>query len=119
MSITALQPYAGDAAMRGTFVSTEEYQYIGYNPRTKDNIFAPLAMSLHPFRTCFIIDIPSAPEEVGSRLSDEADRDATGIETADNRQQTTDNISIFNLAGQRIGKMKRGVNIIDGKFVIR
>jgi len=119
MSITALQPYAGDAAMRGTFVSTEEYQYIGYNPRTKDNIFAPLAMSLHPFRTCFIIDIPSAPEEVGIRLSDEADRDATGIETADNRQQTTDNSSIFNLAGQRIGKMKRGVNIIDGKFVIR
>ena len=113
MTITALQPSAEDAGMRGTFVSTEEYQGIGYNPRSKDNIFAPLAWNLHPFRACFIIDIPSAPEEVNIRLSDEADRIVSPP------GETEKGAVIYNLAGQRIGKMKRGVNIIDGKIVIR
>ena len=43
--------------------------------------------------------------------------DATGIETTDNGQQTTDN-AIYNLAGQRLSKMQRGINIVGGKKVL-
>lgn len=42
-----------------------------------------------------------------------------GIETVDNRQQTTDNSPIYNLAGQRISKMQKGINIINGKKVLK
>ena len=42
-----------------------------------------------------------------------------GIETIDNGQLTIDNDkAIFNLAGQRINKLQRGVNIVNGKKVL-
>ena len=47
------------------------------------------------------------------------DDDATGIETVDNRQQTTDNSPIYNLAGQRIQKMQKGINIVNGKKILK
>lgn len=47
------------------------------------------------------------------------DEDATGIETIDNRQRTTDNGVIYNLAGQRLNKPVKGVNIINGKKVLK
>ncbi|MBQ6192004.1 MAG: endonuclease [Bacteroidaceae bacterium] len=47
------------------------------------------------------------------------DDDATGIETIDNGQQTTDNGVIYNLAGQRLQKLQRGINIVNGKKVLR
>ena len=43
--------------------------------------------------------------------------DATAIQTIDNGQQTTD-ASIFNLAGQRISKMQKGINIVNGKKIM-
>ena len=43
----------------------------------------------------------------------------TGIETIDNRQQTTDNgQAIYNLSGQRLNKMQKGINIMNGKKVL-
>lgn len=44
--------------------------------------------------------------------------DATGIETIDNRQSTTDN-KIYNLAGQRVSKAKGGIFIQNGKKVLK
>ena len=44
--------------------------------------------------------------------------DATGISTVDNGQWTMDN-AIYNLAGQRISKMQKGVNINNGKKILR
>ena len=42
-----------------------------------------------------------------------------GIQTIDNGQLTIDNDKvIYNLAGQRINKLQRGVNIVNGKKVI-
>ena len=117
----------GMGNMRGTFVSTENYQGIGYSPRAKDNVFAPLAQYLHPFRACFIINSPSAPAEVRICLSDEAD----GISLTPALSQGEGVLykqgsTIVNLAGQKIvngkwsnGKLRRGVNIVDGKIVIR
>ena len=46
---------------------------------------------------------------------------ADGIKTIDNGQQTTDNregtTEIYNLAGQRLSKPQKGINIINGKKV--
>ena len=44
--------------------------------------------------------------------------DATGIEAIDNGHLTIDN-EIFNLAGQRVGKMQKGINIINGKKILK
>ena len=45
------------------------------------------------------------------------DEDPTGISTIDNGQLTIDN-EIYNLAGQRIQKMQKGINIVNGKKVM-
>ena len=44
--------------------------------------------------------------------------DATAIKTIDNGQQITDN-AIYNLAGQRLSKMQKGINIVNGKKVLK
>lgn len=41
-----------------------------------------------------------------------------GIQAMDNGQWTKDNAAIYNLAGQRLKKAQRGVNIINGKKVL-
>ncbi len=43
---------------------------------------------------------------------------ATGINSIANSQQPIANSSIFNLAGQRMSKMQKGVNIVNGKKVL-
>ena len=43
--------------------------------------------------------------------------DADGIDSIENGQSTIDN-AIYNIAGQRMSKMQRGVNIIGGKKII-
>ncbi len=44
--------------------------------------------------------------------------DTDGIKTMDNGQLKMDNSNIFNLAGQRMNKLQRGVNIVNGKKII-
>ena len=46
-----------------------------------------------------------------------ADDDPTGIENL--MIQNTQNTPIYNLAGQRIGKMQKGINIMDGKKILK
>lgn len=46
------------------------------------------------------------------------EEDATGIEAMDNAQMSTNN-AIYNLAGQRISKAQKGINIVNGKKVLR
>ena len=43
---------------------------------------------------------------------------ATGINTVANSQQPIANSPIYNLSGQRMSKMQRGVNIVNGKKVL-
>ena len=43
---------------------------------------------------------------------------ATSIQTIDNGQQTTDNGAIYNVAGQRLNKVQKGINIVNGKKVL-
>ena len=42
---------------------------------------------------------------------------ATSIQTIDNGQQTTEG-AIYNLAGQRLQKKQKGINIINGKKIL-
>ena len=44
--------------------------------------------------------------------------DATAIKTIDNGQQTTEGF-IYNVAGQRLGKMQKGINIVGGKKILK
>ena len=44
--------------------------------------------------------------------------DVTGIETIDDAQSTM-NDAIYNLAGQRLKKMQKGINIVNGKKMIQ
>ncbi len=46
------------------------------------------------------------------------DDDATGIRTIDNEQQTTDG-AIYNVAGLRLNKMQKGINIVNGKKILK
>ena len=43
---------------------------------------------------------------------------ATAIQTIDNGQQTTEG-AIYNLAGQRLNKMHKGINIVNGKKILK
>ena len=45
------------------------------------------------------------------------DEDATAIKAIDNGQLTTDGV-IYNLAGQRLGRMQKGINIVNGKKIL-
>lgn len=45
--------------------------------------------------------------------------DATAIKAIDNAQQTTEGAAIYNLAGQRMSKMQKGINIINGKKILK
>ena len=47
----------------------------------------------------------------------EFEDEATAIKTIDNGQLTTDGV-IYNLAGQRMGKMQKGINIVNGKKIL-
>ena len=53
----------------------------------------------------------------GSYAFSTAPADQTGIKATDNGQLTIDN-AVYNVAGQRIQKVQKGVNIVGGKKVI-
>ena len=46
------------------------------------------------------------------------DEDATAIKAIDNGQLTTDGV-IYNVAGQRLNKMQKGINILNGKKILK
>lgn len=94
----------------GTYVSTSQFKDRGYAPRNSDNIFAPLADQLHPFRACFILD---APANVRMQLLD-------GEETAISSVRTQRDDVIYRMDGVRVsGKGQRGIYIVNGKKVIK
>ena len=53
----------------------------------------------------------------GVKLFIDGEEIATGILTIDNGQLTIDN-AIYNLAGQRLQKIQKGINIVNGKKVL-
>ena len=62
------------------------------------------------------VNISDIPSNIKSFALD-FDDDATAIETIDHSTLTIDQ-SIYNVAGQRISKMQKGINIVNGKKVM-
>ncbi len=62
------------------------------------------------------VNISDIPSDIKSFALD-LDDDATSIETIDHSTLTIDQ-SIYNVAGQRISKMQKGINIVNGKKVM-
>lgn len=95
----------------GTYISTDIFKDRGYAPRTYDNIFAPLADKLHPFRACFVMD---SPANVRLQLLD-------GEETHISDIQSNKDGVMYRLDGVRVGKntQHRGIYIKNGKLHVR
>ncbi|MBO7068262.1 MAG: hypothetical protein J6W52_06235 [Bacteroidaceae bacterium] len=60
-----------------------------------------------------------AQDAVGVKLFVGGEEVATGISSIENGHFTIDNAPIYNLAGQRISKMQKGINIVNGKKILK
>ena len=105
----------GDVNMIGNFAQiaiTNGSYYINTSSQLKKLSAASGSANLKGFRAYFTVDVPI------KALNFDFDDDATGIEAIDNGQLTIDN-EIYNLAGQRINKVQKGVNIVNGKKILK
>lgn len=116
VNIGTAQPSVTDGHVCGTFVTTDAYAGIGYNPRTFDNVFAPLQQNLHPFRACFIMAAPAAGK-LGIRLMDEGMVDAVNSAVA---PPVSGHGDMFTLDGKRVHVPRKGQAYVrNGKIWIR
>lgn len=74
--------------------------------------------NIKAFRAYFQVDLGEASGVKSFVLNFGDDDDATAIKTIGNIQQTADD-AIYNLAGQRLNKMQKGINIINGIKVLK
>ncbi len=72
------------------------------------------AVSLAPFRAYFTVPDAGVKANI---ITLNLDGTETAIECIDNVQTTKGNDVIYNLAGQRLSKMQKGVNIVNGKKI--
>ncbi len=102
--------YAPIAAGQWTKSNTDD---IIYGVTTDGHIMkAGSTASIKGFRAYF--DVPTASEVKALSFDGE---DATAIQTIDGQHASDD--AIYNVAGQRIQKMQKGINIINGKKVLK
>ena len=52
-------------------------------------------------------------------LTFDFDDDATGISLMEDGRSQMEDGAIYNVAGQRINKMQRGINIVNGKKILK
>lgn len=71
--------------------------------------------TLKGYRAYFTVDAGSAVKAISLDLG--LDGDATGIESL--AGEMVEDAAIYNLAGQRLNKVQKGINIINGKKVLR
>ena len=131
VTINAAAPAAVVASNTGlndvTFLGT--YDPVSYNVvdksvyflGTQNKLYYPdgtAPTNIKAFRAYFQINLGEAGGVKSLVMNFGEDDDATGIKTIDNGQQTTDG-AIYNLAGQRLNKMQKGINIINGKKVLK
>ena len=72
------------------------------------------AVSLAPFRAYFTVPDAGVKANI---ITLNLDGTETAIECIDNVQTAKGNGVIYNLAGQRLSKMQKGVNIVNGKKI--
>ena len=102
-----------------SYIDPEDVQYYNYilfdgddglgfykaknNPVATDRAYIHVPVSVNV--KCFLLDLENDP---------------TGIESIQNSKFKIQNeAAIYNLAGQRLSKMQKGINIINGKKVLR
>ena len=95
-----------------TWTATDK-KYILYNHPTKGVGFFGANNSPVPSNRAYL---QLSGDYVKSYIIDLED-DATGIEDIDHSPLTIDH-SIYNLAGQRMSKMQKGINIVNGKKIL-
>lgn len=116
LATTAEDVAFGGVTMKGnlgqTFIPQGSF-YIS-NQGTLKKLTAEVA-ALKGFRAYFTVE--------GGRgvkaLSFDLDDDATAIEMVDAQQSTANDQTIYNVAGQRMSKVQKGINIINGKKILK
>jgi hypothetical protein len=101
--VTFTGVYTNDLAPRGSFIISNNTFY---------NVDSDV--TLKAFRGYITVG-----SNLAKVLNFNFDDDATSIQTIDNGQQTTDNGAIYNVAGQRLNKMQKGINIVNGKKILK
>ena len=92
--------------------TAEDKKYILYNHPTKGVGFFGANNSLVPSNRAYLY--PSIVGNVKSFIID-LDDDATAIQTIESADEDS---VIYNLAGQRLQKMQKGINIVNGKKIL-
>lgn len=105
-----------------------QYQMIGRNTEEGSRyvIFSPTGQPIPASEEVALLAVSSQTELIGAQAADmEAQElelaigEPTGLEAIDNGQLTNDNAPIYNVAGQRLSKMQRGINITNGRKVLK
>lgn len=107
------------ATMYGTYAKIEDISSLGgtnYVLGTDNKLYkVDSKVSLAPFRAYFTVDAGTGVK--ANIITLNLDGTETAIECIDNVQTTKGNGVIYNLAGQRLSKMQKGVNIVNGKKI--
>ena len=104
-------------ASTGEGVETDGTQYILAKVDGKVG-FAKAAGGVIAAGKGYLVIESSESSEVRDFYGFEPD-DATGISELNGQWQTAEGQPVYNLAGQRIGKVQKGINIVNGKKVLR
>ena len=119
------------APVSGTKVTGKYFDYVGvytnttlvagdYFLATKDEvqqIFKSIGGDkVKPFRAYFKVN--EDPDETGGDVKLFIDDEATGIDSLTPDPSPVGEGSIYNLAGQRMSKMQKGINIVNGKKIL-
>lgn len=107
------------AKMNGTYSAITNVPMGSYVVARKDgadNLYkVDSTVSLAPFRAYFTVDAGTGVK--ANIITLNLDGTETAIECIDNVQTAKGNGVIYNLAGQRLSKMQKGVNIVNGKKI--
>ena len=137
MLTTANEVGAIDLELKGVNTSQvslllnhRQYQMIGRNTENGSRyvIFSPTGKPIPASEEVALLAVSSQTKLIAAQAADmEAEElvlaigQPTGIEAIEIGQQTTDNKqqTIYNVAGQRLSKMQHGINIINGRKVLK
>ena len=107
-------------SLGGVAVSeNESYTLQRSEDNTQTGFFPKSAGTIAGFKAYLLAgNIPSSPASIKGFTFKFEDGTATGISSIEGGQVIVNSDAIFNLAGQRMGKLQRGINIVNGKKLI-
>ena len=106
----------------GTFTADEDYTYFAMKKNSDPLTFATFAPGsvVIPSNKAYLKVLTSSLPEARQLICVfEEDGETTGIGSVENeKMRNGENERIYNLAGQRLQKMQKGVNIVGGKKIV-